>query len=232
MKLLLLHHLLALEPSNLAKNEILFFFASHHFKPTETPVGKRLWTIGISGSVWRGCEGLIAIAQLRSAIFWVVCSLCINTGRNKKKETSLHSKSFPVTLTLPFALLGWYPAHAWVFLFIKHLLNGNKGRVTEKERKWVEVKCRKWEGRLKRRNRREEWKKRVSGLSLSGALLLTLTLSVSWLHVFTNYPKMQKWTQNLEIWHSFTFLLVGASSTLFSMSRRQAEMEFQGAKKK
>lgn len=183
------------------------------------------------GWAWRRCKGLIV--QLRSAISWVVCSLRVNTGRNKKGETRLHFKSLPVTLTLPSGWLSWYSFWSWSLSLYKTPSEWKHEGVTGK--KWVKVKFGKLKGRLKRsRNKKmkSRGKKKVSGPSLSPALLLTLTLSASWLHVFTNYSGMQKGavTRRSGIHlHSYWFVLLLLS---FFSSRTESKMEFQGAKKK
>lgn len=74
--------------------------------------------------------------------------------------------------------------------------------------------------------------KKFSGPSLSRALLLTLTISAPWLHVFTNYPGMQKGAKLGDL--AFIYILTGLcfSCSLFFPSRTESKMEFQEAKKK
>lgn len=73
-------------------------------------------------------------------------------------------------------------------------------------------------------NRKEKKKKGVSGPSLSYALFLTLTLSASWLHVFTNYAGMQREGPILGDL-AFIYILTGLclSCSLFFFFRRESE---------
>lgn len=122
--------------------------------------------------------------------------------------TSSHANP---TLWLPELVL-------WVFLFIKHLLNGNSRELRRK-------KVSRGQTGMKSR------KKKLSGPSLSRALLLTLTLSASWLRVFTNYSGTQRGAKTRRSGihlHSYWFVLL-LLSFFFLQEQR---WNFKGAKKK
>lgn len=99
------------------------------------------------------------------------------------------------------------------------------------ERKWVEVKRAKWEGRLKRRKRKQKKAFRPELVSCPSPHSHHISVLAA------RFYKLSRDTergQNLEIWHSFTFLLVCASRALFfflknreqdGISRGQRETE-------